>query len=148
MEWLFCDAQLMFYLKVGCMLSIIFNSLSICWQNFKAAMFPEKPEEPAAVRTKEVKRATRDEVRCHTCCNHPITPSCCQALERLLGNLPAVLITLVGQKQGRLGVEKLFHSFQNLHSNKHMCYIVLEALLYKLFPEVPQRDLVAAFVCA
>ena len=72
-----------------------------------------------------------------------------QALERLLANLPSMLNTLVGQKQGRQGVTRLFHCFQNLHTNKHLLYIILEALLYKLFDELPQRDLVAALVrCA
>ena len=57
-----------------------------------------------------------------------------------------MVATLVGQKQGRQGVTRLFHCFQNLHTNKHLAYILLEALLYKLFDELPQRDLVAAFV--
>ena len=69
-----------------------------------------------------------------------------QALTKLLENLPAVLATMVGQGQAKQGVAKLFEALQNTHTNKHLMYIILEALLYKLFPEVPQRDLVAAFV--
>ena len=110
-------------------------------------MFPETPE-PVITRTKSMKEATRVEVgdlyfRGFVMTNYLSL----QASERLQRNLPPILITLVGQNQARLGVEKVFQSFQNLHTNKHVFYIIMEALLYKLFDELPQRELVAAFVC-
>ena len=69
-------------------------------------------------------------------------------MERLLECVPAVLATAVGTAQARAGLARWLDCFQNIHTNKHMCYIILEAALYKLFPEIPQRDLVSAFVRA
>jgi sorting nexin-25 len=112
-------------------------------QNLKDSLFPENYVPPPA-RSNEVKEATRNEAwfsRSAWRSSHVL-----QALTKLLENLPAVLVTMVGQGQAKEGVKKLFEALQNTHTNKHLAYIILEALLYKLFPEIPQRDLVAAFV--
>ena len=145
-EWLYCDSQLIYYMKVHVPVPhhpLVHGARE---QNLKDSMFPETPI-PVVARTRSMKEATKIEVSAFTQLITSFSTHDSQASDRLQRNLPSILITLVGQTQARAGVERVFQSFQNLHTNKHVFYIMLEAILYKLFDELPQRELVAAFVC-
>lgn len=60
----------------------------------------------------------------------------------MLENLPAILQSLVGQGNCKRGALRVFGNLQNKHMNKHLFYMLFEAILVTLgSPELRQRDL-------
>lgn len=69
-----------------------------------------------------------------------------EAERSLLNSIPPVMASLVGQSNCRRGIQRLFNSLQNAHTNKHVLVCMLELLLVRLLPELSERILSGCFV--
>ncbi|KAK3599208.1 hypothetical protein CHS0354_012814 [Potamilus streckersoni] len=88
--------------------------------NFKDSMWPDgKLAEALPVRTNEQKLRTR-----------------MKAKDKFLKNMPEAVKSLVGDDNAKRGAIKMFEVFQDVRLNKHLFYVLLELLLFELFPEL------------
>ena len=88
-------------------------------QSFKKALWPTK-ETPAGadqVSPEELRRNVR---------------------ERLVRNIPEMVVNLVGQQSARNGVLKVYESLQEKTLNRQLVYELLELACHNLFPELLQ----------
>ena len=60
--------------------------------------------------------------------------------DALTGNIPEVLVNLVGQQTAIHGTVKVFETLQHVELNKQLFYDILELLMYELFPELSQSN--------
>ncbi|KAL3879426.1 hypothetical protein ACJMK2_031724 [Sinanodonta woodiana] len=92
--------------------------------NFKDSMWPDgKLAEAFPVRTDEQKLRTR-----------------IKAKEKFLKNMPEAVKSLVGDDNAKRGAIKMFEVFQDVRLNKHLFYVLLELLLFELFPQLKSFD--------
>ncbi|CAB4026229.1 sorting nexin-25-like, partial [Paramuricea clavata] len=100
-------------------------------QSFCDVMWPQGKLAPAApVRTDAEKIKTRRKVK-----------------EKLLEMSPEVLQNLVGKRNCKLGIIKMFEAFQDIRTNKHLAYLIFELCIFTIFPEIraeTSQDLTSA----
>ncbi|KAG9508664.1 Sorting nexin-25 [Fragariocoptes setiger] len=58
------------------------------------------------------------------------------AKQHLINNIPDVFISILGQKNARLGFAKVFEALQCKKANKQLFYDILESFLYEFAPEL------------
>ena len=58
--------------------------------------------------------------------------------ERLVRNIPEMVLNLVGQQSARNGVLKVYESLQEKRLNRQLVYELLELACHNLFPELQQ----------
>ena len=63
-----------------------------------------------------------------------------QAKERMMKNIPDVLVNLVGRRNSDVGFLKLFEAAQDMRTNKHFFYVFLELVVLTLCPEIKSRE--------
>jgi len=63
-----------------------------------------------------------------------------KAKEIMMKNIPDVLSNLVGKKNSKLGFIKIFEGFQDIKTNKHIFYILLELIIITLCPEIKSDE--------
>ncbi|XP_057312986.1 sorting nexin-25-like [Hydractinia symbiolongicarpus] len=67
-----------------------------------------------------------------------------QAKEKMMKSIPDVLANLVGKRNGKLGFMKLFEAIQDLQTNKHLFYVMLELIIVTICPEVKSKEVLAS----
>ena len=63
-----------------------------------------------------------------------------QAKERMMKNIPDVLVNLVGRRNSNVGYLKLFEAAQDMRTNKHFFYVFLELVVTTVCPEIKSRE--------
>ncbi|XP_065058443.1 sorting nexin-25-like [Rhopilema esculentum] len=67
-----------------------------------------------------------------------------KAKEKMMKNIPDVLSNLVGKRNSKLGFIKIFEGFQDIKTNKHIFYVLLELIIITLCPEIKSDEILDA----